>query len=173
MSFLGYILTEDGLTANPERIQPILSYKRPETVREVRSLVGLIGWYRRFLNKAAEKKAPLTDLIEKDNKRKIAWTAAAEKAFELIKHDLTHAPVLVPADYTLSFKLYIDASLIAGAGILTQIQVRSRKSDCISLGKIYKNTTKLQRYRARVPCRAQLRRKIQTIYRWSRIYCNN
>lgn len=122
LSFLGYILTEDGLTANPERIQPILNYKRPTTVREVRRLVGLIGWYRRFLNKAAEKIAPLTDLIQKDSKRKVVWTAAAEEAFELIKHDLTHAPILVPADYSLPFKLYTDASLIAGAGILTQIQ---------------------------------------------------
>lgn len=70
LSFLGYILTEKGLEANPDRIQPILTYKRPETVKDVRRLVGLANWYRRFMPNAAEKLAPLSDLITKDSKQK-------------------------------------------------------------------------------------------------------
>lgn len=122
LSFLGYILTERGLEANPERIAPIMNYKRPERVKDVRRLVGLANWYRRFIHRAAEMLAPLSDLITKDSKQKIVWTEAAENAFEELKKCLTSAPILMPADYTLPFKVYTDASLIAGAGILAQEQ---------------------------------------------------
>lgn len=122
LSFLGYILTENGLGANPDRIAPILNYKRPENVREVRRLVGLANWYRRFIPRAAEMLAPLSDLITKDSKQKIVWTDEAENAFNELKKCLTTAPILVPANYGLPFKVYTDASLVAGAGILTQEQ---------------------------------------------------
>lgn len=121
ITFLGYLLTEEGLTIDPSRVQPIMNYKKPENVKQLRRLVGLITWYRRFIPNAAELMKPLTDLIEKDNHRKIDWTSEAEEAFGRLKQCLMEAPILAPADYTKPFKVYTDASLVAGAAILTQM----------------------------------------------------
>lgn len=85
-------------------------------------MVGLANWYRRFVNNAAELFAPLTDLIVKDSKQKTVWTEEAEAAFQRLKELLVSSPILAMADYTLPFKVYTDASLVAGAGILTQVQ---------------------------------------------------
>lgn len=122
ITFLGYILTEQGLQPNPERVTPIMTYKKPENVKELRRLIGLIGWYRRFIPKAAEIMAPMSDLIKGDSKKKIEWSSAADKAFEQVKEALTNAPVLSSPDYSLPYKIYTDASLTAGAAVLTQEQ---------------------------------------------------
>lgn len=122
ITFLGYVLADDGLTPNPERLTPIMEYKRPSTIKELRRLIGLIGWYRRFLPYAAEILAPLTDLTRGDNKQKIIWNNEAERAFEKIKEALMSAPILASPDYGLPYKIYTDASLVAGAAVLTQVQ---------------------------------------------------
>lgn len=78
---MGYVLTKEGLQANPERVQPILEYPRPSTVKELRRWVGLIGWYRRFIQNVAELLAPLTDIMKGESKTKLDWTPEAEEAF--------------------------------------------------------------------------------------------
>lgn len=122
VTFLGYILAEEGLSANPERVKPIVDYKKPETVKELRRLIGMIGWYRRFLPKIAETLAPLTDLTKGDSKVRIKWNEKAGQAFEQVKLALMSPSILAPADYALPYKIYTDASLVAGAAVLTQTQ---------------------------------------------------
>lgn len=122
LTFLGYVLAENGLSANLERIAPILEYQRPRTVKELRRFVGLITWYRRFIHNVAEILAPLTNMLKGDNQRIIEWDEAAEKAFEVTKKCLMSPAILAHADYQLPFRIYTDASLVAGAGILTQVQ---------------------------------------------------
>lgn len=125
VTFLGYLLSEDGLQPNPERIQPIVNYKKPETVRDVRRLVGLVNWYRRFIPNAAELMAPLTNIIRDEgptSMKKIRWTDEAATAFESVKEVLSSEPIIAMADYDLPFKIYTDASLVAGSAILTQVQ---------------------------------------------------
>lgn len=122
VTFLGYALSEQGLTANPERVQPILDYKRPETVKEMRRLLGMIGYYRRFLPNIAKTLAPLTELTRGESKTRIKWNEQAEKAFGQVKEALMSPSILAPADYRLPYKIYTDASLTAGAAVLTQIQ---------------------------------------------------
>lgn len=122
ITFLGYVLTESGLAANEERIKPILEYKRPTTVKELRRLLGMVGWYRRFLPNIAETLAPLSDLTRGESKSKIAWNDDAEQAFEGVKAALMSPAVLTSPDYRLPYKIYTDASLLAGAAVLTQVQ---------------------------------------------------
>lgn len=81
ITFLGYVLADNGLSPNPDRVQPIMEYKRPTTVKELRRLIGLIGWYRRFIPNAAKILAPLSDLTKADSKQKLVWNEKAEKAF--------------------------------------------------------------------------------------------
>lgn len=122
ITFLGYILEEDGLSPNPERVRPILEYKRPTTVKELRRLVGMIGWYRRFLLNVSETLAPLTNMTKGESKQKLIWSDEAEEAFEKIKEALQSPYILAPADPRLPYKIYTDASLIAGAAVVTQVQ---------------------------------------------------
>lgn len=127
ITFLGYVLTDAGLEPNPERLTPIMNYKRPSNVKELRRLVGLIGWYRRFIPYAAEILAPLSDLAKGESKQKIVWSEEAEQAFEKIKQALTEAPILASPDYALPYKIYTDASLVAGAAVLTQVHAGVEK----------------------------------------------
>lgn len=142
VTFLGYVLTENGLESNKDRIQPILDYPRPKTIKELRRLIGLVGWYRRFIYNVAEILTPLTDLTRGDVKKKIQWNEDAEKAFKEIRGALTSDVILSPPDYSLPFTIYTDASLIAGAAVLTQIQSgenvssRSIQSNFHQLNKI-------------------------------------
>lgn len=122
ITFLGYVLTGDGLIVNPDRTRPIIEYKRPETIRELRRLIGLVGWYRRFIPKAAEILAPLSDLTKGGGKQRIQWSEEAEKSFNDIKQALIAPAILSSPDYTLPYKMYCDASLLAGAAVLTQVQ---------------------------------------------------
>lgn len=125
LTFLGYVLSESGLQPNSERIQPILSYKRPETVRDIRRLIGLVNWYRRFIPGVAELLAPLTDLTKgttKNSQQRIEWTNEIEGTFEKIQSILASEPILAMADYAKPFRIYSDASLTAGSAVLTQLQ---------------------------------------------------
>lgn len=122
VEFLGYVLTKEGLIANMDRVRPIIDYPRPKTVKELRRWVGLVGWYRRFIDKAAELLAPLTDLMKGDSKAGIEWNESAEEAFINTKRALLSTAVLAAPDYRLPFKIYTDASLVAGAAVLTQVQ---------------------------------------------------
>lgn len=121
VTFLGYVLTEEGLSANPERVKPIIEYKRPETVKELRRLVGMIGWYRRFLPNIAETLAPLTNLMKGESRLKLKWNEEAEQAFERVKEALMSPYILASARYNLPYRIYTDASLYAGAAVLTQV----------------------------------------------------
>lgn len=123
ITFLGYIFEGDGLSINPERVQPIIDYKQPETVKELRRLIGLVGWYRRFIPNAAGIMAPLTELTKGKvgKSARVVWTEEAGKAFEAVKQVLMSPRILAVPDYSRPFKIYTDASLIAGAAVLTQM----------------------------------------------------
>lgn len=119
LEFLGYLLNEDGLCANPRKIKPVENWKRPTTVKEVRRILGSAGWYRRFIQNYAEITAPLSNLV-KTRKTKVEWNESAEEAFKQLKRKLSNPPVLSMCDYSRPFKIYCDASDTAGAAILTQ-----------------------------------------------------
>lgn len=112
VAFLGYVLTKDGLQANNERIQPIHDYPRPKTIKEL----------RRFIQNAAELLAPLTSLVKGESKAKVEWSDEAEESFLRTKCALTSPAMLVSPNYALPFKIYTDASLVAGGAVLTQEQ---------------------------------------------------
>lgn len=119
LEFLGYILTEEGLSANPTRVDAIRQFPRPTSVKEVRRFIGAAGWYRRFIHRFAEIVAPLTALTSK-NKKSIDWSESAEMAFNSLKDHLSSPPILAMCNYSKPFKIYTDASDVAGAAILVQ-----------------------------------------------------
>lgn len=122
VKFLGYLLSEKGLEIDPERKKAIQNYKKPVTVKQVRSFLGAVGWISRFIAHFADKSAPLIELIKGTKKKtaKVKWTEEAERAFQVLKDEMTSETVLSMCDYEKQFHLYTDASDLAGSGILMQ-----------------------------------------------------
>ncbi|WVZ70515.1 hypothetical protein U9M48_019176 [Paspalum notatum var. saurae] len=105
VSFLGHILSEKGVEVDPSKVEDVLNWKQPETVIEIRSFLGLAGYYRPDLSKTAK---PMTSLTKKN--AKYVWSPNCEEAFQTLKKLLTSAPVLAQPDVTKPFDVYCDAS---------------------------------------------------------------
>lgn len=108
VSFLGHILTAEGIAVDPEKVTAVANWKKPTTVTEIRSFLGLAGYYRRFIEGFSKIARPMTGLLQKD--KKFEWTAACEESFCELKRRLTTAPVLVLPDIQKDFTIYCDAS---------------------------------------------------------------
>lgn len=76
VGFLGHIIATDGVHPDPEKIQAMLEWKAPKTIKLLRGFLGLTGYYRRFIKNYASIASPMTNLLKKDN---FLWTEAAEE----------------------------------------------------------------------------------------------
>ncbi|KAG8472962.1 hypothetical protein CXB51_034879 [Gossypium anomalum] len=108
VGFLGHIVSGDGIRVDPSKISAIIDWKPPKNVTEVRSFLGLAGYYRRFVNGFSIITAPMTRLLQKDVK--FEWTEECQQSFEELKKLLTEAPVLVQPESGKEFVVYSDAS---------------------------------------------------------------
>ena len=108
VSFLGHVVSAEGIAVDPSKVQDVLNWKAPKSVTEVRSFLGLAGYYRRFIPNFSRIAKPMTELLEKDTS--FVWTASREEAFQTLKKQLTTAPVLAQPDITKPFDVYCDAS---------------------------------------------------------------
>ena len=116
--YLGYLLDQEGLRPDPERIEPILQYSVPKTKRQLRRFLGMVGWYSRFIERESEIKLPLLQLLKKIQAWQ--WSAEQQCAFEKLILALTKAPVLARPDFTREFTVQCDASNEAIGAVLTQ-----------------------------------------------------
>ncbi|WVZ97191.1 hypothetical protein U9M48_042744 [Paspalum notatum var. saurae] len=108
VSFLGHILSEKGVAVDPSKVEDVLNWKQPETVTEIRSFLGLAGYYRRFIKDFSKTAKPMTSLTKKN--AKYLWDPKCEEAFTSLKKSLTSAPILAQPDVTKPFDVYCDAS---------------------------------------------------------------
>ncbi|GFU12527.1 transposon Ty3-I Gag-Pol polyprotein [Nephila pilipes] len=91
IEFLGYLISQEGSRPLPEKVQAIINYKKPETLHDLRTFLGMINFYRRYLKDAAKTQTLLHDYLKgakKRDKRKIQWSDEAETQFEKCKNDL-------------------------------------------------------------------------------------
>jgi len=79
VQFLGHIMTKDGISVDPAKIEDIVNRPRPTNVSEVRSFLGMAGYYRRFIEEFFKLALPITRLLQKTNK--FEWTTECEDAF--------------------------------------------------------------------------------------------
>jgi hypothetical protein len=112
VSFLGHVLSAEGVAVDPGKVRDILDWKPPTTVHQVRSFLGMTGYYRRFIPDFSKVSKPITELLKVQVK--FAWSLECEKAFQTLKRLLTTAPVLAHPDIEKPFDVYCDAS---GTGI--------------------------------------------------------
>lgn len=116
--FLGHIISDKGVTPNPEKVESIAKIPRPHTQRAIRSFLGLLNYYRRYIPAFSEKAKPLNNLLRKD--LKFTWTSECETAFEFFKNILINPPILQYPDFTKTFNITCDASFTALSAVLSQ-----------------------------------------------------
>jgi hypothetical protein len=108
IQFLGHVLSTKGIAVEPNKVKDILEWKPPTTVHQVRSFLGLAGYYRRFIPDFFKIVKPITGLLKNDIK--FDWSSKCNEAFEQLKVLLTTAPVLAQPDIEKPFDVYCDAS---------------------------------------------------------------
>ena len=108
VEYLGHVVSTEGLSPDPAKVQAVRDWKMPESVTDIRSFLGLAGYYRRFVPQFAKIAAPLTNLIRKNTP--FTWSLREGEAFQNLKDVLLHAPVLQLADPERKFFVTTDAS---------------------------------------------------------------
>jgi hypothetical protein len=108
IAFLGHILTAEGIEVDPSKVEAVSKWKQPSNISEVRSFLGMAGYYRRFIKGFSNIARPMTELLKKDNK--FVWTPKCEESFQIIKKKLTTAPILTLPDIHQNFVVFCDAS---------------------------------------------------------------
>jgi hypothetical protein len=106
--FLGHVISSEGISVDPSKVWNVLDWKPPRIVHQVRSFLGLVGYYRRFILNFSKIFKPITDLLKKEEK--FVWNAERDEAFYTVKKLLTTSPVLAQPDIMKSFDVYCDTS---------------------------------------------------------------
>jgi len=105
--FLGYVVTGDGILLDESKVRAIVEWPAPTTLTELRSFLGLAGFYRRFMKRYSEIAATLTDLLKLNQ---FGWNDTAQATFDEMKVKLTQAPLFVLPDFDKVFEVDFDAS---------------------------------------------------------------
>ncbi len=121
IKYLGHIVSQNGVSTDPEKVRSVEEWPIPKSVAEVQSFLGFVGFYRRFIQDFAKIARPLHELTQgqgskkKGRKKKpprtsFQWNQEHQQAFEKLIKCVTTAPVLGFANYKIPFELYTDAS---------------------------------------------------------------
>lgn len=141
VSYVGHIVSQEGVSTDPKKTEAVTTWPRPTTVTALRSFLGFCGYYRRFVKDYSKVAFPLNQLLSgyppnaKRSKKKqdetylnpsepfgCRWDDKCEAAFKELKQRLTNAPVLAFADPQLPYVLHVDASREGLGGVLYQDQ---------------------------------------------------
>jgi hypothetical protein len=108
VSFLGHVISSEGIIVDPSKVRDILEWEPPKSVHQVRSFLGLAGYYRMFIPNFSKISKPITELLKKGTK--YVWSKECDEAFQTLKKLLTTSPVLAQPEITKHFDVYCDAS---------------------------------------------------------------
>ena len=124
LKFLGHIVSEDGIATDPEKIRAVEEWPLPTTADELKTFLGLTGYYRRFVDGYSKLAKPLHSIanLKKRHKFQDFWTEDCTLAFETLKQKLVSAPLLGYPDFSIEFVLEIDASFHGLSAVLSQQQ---------------------------------------------------
>ncbi|GJW69463.1 reverse transcriptase domain-containing protein [Tanacetum coccineum] len=118
VQFLGHVVNHDGIHVDPSKVESVKNWKTPESSTEIRSFLGLAGYYRRFIENFSKIAKPLTLLTQKN--KTYVWGDEQEEAFRILKEKLCNAPVLALPDGPDDFVVYCDASKLGFGCVLMQ-----------------------------------------------------
>ncbi|GJW29542.1 putative reverse transcriptase domain-containing protein [Tanacetum coccineum] len=115
VQFLGHVIDSQGIHVDPAKIESIKDWASPKSPTEIHQFLGLVGYYRRFIEGFSKIAKPMTKLTQK--KVKFEWGDKQETAFQLLKQKLCSAPILALPEGSKDFIVYCDAS-IKGLGVV-------------------------------------------------------
>jgi hypothetical protein len=129
--YLGYIITRDGVKPQANKVQAILALTPPKNVKELRSFLGMVQYYRDIWAKRSDMLAPLTDLVGECGQTKTTkakgtkkapwhWNEVHQKAFDNVKSTMAKEVILAYPDYSKVFEIYTDASATQLGSVITQ-----------------------------------------------------
>lgn len=120
VTYLGYVLGGGVIKPQLDKVEAVRSCPPPTTKKRVRSFLGLVGWYRRFIPNFSSRAAVLTDLTRKNSPQKVVWSSECEAAFQDLKDCLCQDPVLQSPNFELPFCVQTDASGVGLGAVLLQ-----------------------------------------------------
>ena len=120
--YLGHMISENGVAPDPDKIKAVKNFTRPQNQKHIGMSLELCGFYRKYIYKFTFISKILSDPLKKDTP--FIWTAAHQKAFELLKQKLYEAPILIYPDLKEPFILLIDASKTCILGVLAQGKIK-------------------------------------------------
>jgi O-acetyl-ADP-ribose deacetylase (regulator of RNase III) len=123
VNYLGHIISEDGIRPDPKKTACLTNFPVPRNPKEVKSFLGLAGYYRKFVKDFSQISKPLTSLLKKE--ARFEWSDMCQNSFEQLKEILTTEPLLQHPDFTQPFLITTDASNSAIGAVLSQGRVGS------------------------------------------------
>ena len=120
--FLGFMVSQRGIEANPEKVQAIINMASPQTVKEVQKLTGRIAALNRFVSRATDKCLPFFKTL----KQAFAWTDECEEAFQDLKRYLSNPPLLSPSKEGENLYLYLAVSTTAVSAALIREEAKKQ-----------------------------------------------
>ncbi|CAB3385818.1 Hypothetical predicted protein [Cloeon dipterum] len=117
--YLGFVVSQEGVKPDPDKVKAILEMKEPRTLKQVKGLIAMCNFYRRAIPRFSEIVLPLTDM-QKGKKPKFVWRDVEQRAYKELLHALAEATLLRCPDFTQPFRLTTDASGRAVAAVLEQ-----------------------------------------------------
>lgn len=119
IAYLGHVISEEGVSTDPQKTQAVANIPTPTDKRAVKSFLGLVSYYRRFIKNCSSIANPLVGLLKKN--KEFSWNNEQENAFQELKNALTSAPILSHPNFQKPFILQTDASGAGIGAVLSQI----------------------------------------------------
>ena len=135
VKFLGHLITDEGIKADPRICNLVRDCPQPRTVKNVQSFIGLSGFYRKFIKDYSKIARPLHDLTKIENK--FSWSEKCQTAFDSLKEALCSPPVLAHPNFNRPFILYTDSSDFAAGFCLCQKNAGGEEHVIAYGGKTY------------------------------------
>lgn len=126
MEYLGQIVSYDGVRVDPKKIQAMIDWPCPKTLKSLRGYLGIAGYYRKFFRNYGKTASPLTRLLKKNSSN---WDELADQAFRSLKNSMWSMPILIVPDFAKPFVLECYAS---GTGLGAVLMQEGRPLDFTS-----------------------------------------
>jgi hypothetical protein len=108
VKFLGHTISNEGISVDSSKVQEVTEWRPPKSVHQIRSFLGLAGYYHPFVPDFSRIAKPMTELLKKGVK--FVWDEKCENAFQTLKLYLTSTPVLAQPNNSKPYEVYCDAS---------------------------------------------------------------